>query len=275
MNKNINYNKLDTMLSNYCTRKRQVAFDVSFEHEKEGKRHVGFLPVVASALVVALVFGFVLFNPVQTVNNTDVVPKGFSISASAAQREPVMLENVEVELCPKEEKGLGGDIIFENGCVSLEPVWFNMNGENVETFDYKCENGLLYYVIPELKEEMHGGDSSITQDDYYQKGKELKSIPYKSDTENYIFVSWFSLKLDEEASEYYNTDIAQLGDAQLRNYRTEHLKTQEDFNKYFGDTIAVTAHYKDGTKETAVIEVTVDTWEDGDITYGNYVLQYK
>lgn len=275
MNKKITDNDIDAMLKNYCLRKSQVAFDVELEQTAKNKKNKGLLPVFACALALIFAFGIVLFKPAKTVDIYTVEPKGFSISASAAEREPVVLENVEVELCPKEEKGLGGDIAFENGMVSLEPIWFNMNGEDVETFDYKCENGLLYYVIPELKEEMHNGDRGGTQDDYFQKGKELKSIPYKSDTENYIFVSWFSYRLDEEASEFFGADIAQLADAQLRNYRTEHLKTNEDFSYYFGDTITVTAHYKDGTQETAVIEITVDTWDDGDITYGNYVLKYK
>lgn len=278
MNRNLNDNEFDAMLKNYCKRTRQMAFDVEIESKKSGISYMKWGVFTVPVVAVVLIFSFALlhiFDFGGKVLSSGAIPKGFCVSASAAEREPVVLENIEVELCPKDEKGLGGDITFENGMVSLEPVWFSMNGEDVETFDYKCENGLLYYVIPELKEEMHNGDDSITQDDYYQKGKELKSIPYKSDTENYIFVSWFSLKLDEEASEFFNTDIAQLDDAKIREYRTKHLKTQADFNKYFGDTITVTAHYKDGTSETAVIEITVDTWKDGDITYGNYVLKYK
>lgn len=278
MNRNMNDNEFDAMVKNYCRRSRQTAFDADVKNTKSGVKRMKWGAFVVPAVAFVLVFGFVVlqvFGVSNKIQNSGTTPKGFYISASAAEREPVALENVEVELCPKEEKGLGGDIAFEDGMISLEPIWFNMNGEDVETFDYKCENGLLYYVIPDLKNEMLEGDSTITQDDYYKKSKELKSIPYKSDTENYIFVSWFSLKLDEEASEYFGTDIAQVDDAKLRNYRTEHLKTKEDFNKYFGDTITVTAHYKDGTSETAVIEITVDTWEDGNKTYGNYVLKYK
>lgn len=272
MNKNTDDIKLDTMLKNYCSRKTQVAFDVELEHTTKVKKHIGFVPAIACALVLVLAFSFVIFQPEQT----SATPQGFSISASAAEREAVELENVEVELCSKEEKGLVSDIVFESGMVSLEPIWFNMNGEDVETFDYQCENGLLYYIIPELKEQMlTENDGSITQNDYFKKGKKLESIPYNSDNPNYIFVSWFSYRLDEEAAEFFGTDIAQISDEDMRNYRTEHLQTSDDFNYYFGDTITVTAHYKDGTSETAVIEVTVDMWEDGDKTYGNYVLQYK
>lgn len=279
MNRNLNDNEFDAMMKNYCRRSSQTAFNVEIESEKSGVSRMKWGAFAVPAVAVVLIFSFALLNIFgvsEKIKNTGTTPKGFCISASAAEREPVMLENVEVELCPKEEKGFGGDITFEDGMVSLEPVWFSMNGEDVETFDYKCENGLLYYVIPELKEQMQTDkDGTITQNDYFKKGKELKSIPYKCDTENYIFVSWVPLKLDEEASQYYGTDISQIDDTKLRNYRIEHLKTQEDFSKYFGDTITVTAHYKDGTKETAVIEVTIDAWEDGDITYGNYVLKYK
>ncbi len=276
MNKNINDNKLDTMLSNYCTRKRQIAFDVNLEQEKKSKNYASLFPVIASVLLIAFTFGFVFFQPAKTENSFDVTPKGFTISASAAQREPVVLENVDVELCPKEEKGLYADIVFEDGMISLEPIWFNMNGENVETFDYKCENGELYYIIPELKEQMQTEkDSSITQNDYFQKGKKLEYIPYNSEDPNYIFVSWYSYRLDEEASAFFDTDISEISDEDFRNYRTERLKSAEDFTRYFGDTITVTAHYKDGKSETAVIEITVETREVDGKFYGSYVLKYK
>ena len=276
MNKKINDIELDAMLKNYCKRKRQIALDVNLEQEKKSKNYASLSPVIASVLLIAFAFGFVFFQPAKTRNSFDLAPKGFTISASAAQREPVVLENVEVELCPKEEKGLYADIIFEDGMVSLEPIWFNMNGENVETFDYKCENGELYYIIPELKEQMETEkDSSITQNDYFQKGQKLECIPYNSEDPNYIFVSWYSYRLDEEASAFFDTDISEISDEDFRNYRTERLKSAQDFTRYFGDTITVTAHYKDGKSETALIEITVETREvDGKI-YGNYVLKYK
>lgn len=274
MNKKITDSDLDVMLRNYCTRKSQIAFDVKTEKVKSEKTRSRLMYALTSAFALALVFSVVCAQFTQTSRSTS--PKGFSISASAAEREPVMLQSVNVELCPKEEKGIAGDIVFENGYVSLEPIWFSMSGEDIETFDYKCENGLLYYVIPELKLQMlEDSNSTITQDDYFKKGQELKSIPYNSNDPNYIFVSWFSYRLDEEASEHFDKDIAQIADEDMRNYRTERLKTDEDFSYFFGDTINVTAHYKDGTRETAVIEVTVDTTTDGDKTYGNYVLKYK
>lgn len=279
MNRKITDNDIDVMLKNYCTRKSQIAFDVETEKAKSSKSRSGFMYVMTSIFALALVFGLVCAQSMQTGNSVDthdVSPKGFSISASAAEREAVMLQSVDVQLCPKDEKGLSGDIVFENGMVSLEPIWFSMSGDDVQTFDYKCENGLLYYVIPELKLQMlEDSSSTITQDDYFKKGQELKSIPYNSDDPNYIFVSWFSDRMDVEASEFFNLDIAQIPDEDFRNYRTEHLKTDEDFSYYFGDTITVTAHYKDGTRETAVIEVTVETTTDGDKIYGNYVLKYK
>lgn len=274
MDKKITDSDLDVMLKNYCTRKSQIAFDVKTEKVKSDKVRSRLMYALTSAFALALVFSIVCAQFAQTSNS--VSPKGFSISASAAEREAVMLQSVDVELCPKEEKGIGGDIVFENGYVSIEPIWFSMSGEDIETFDYKCENGLLYYVIPELKLQMlEDSNSTITQDDYFKKGQLLKSIPYNSNDENYIFVSWFSDRLEVEASEFFNMDIAQISDEDFRNYRTERLKTDEDFSYYFGDTITVTAHYKDGTRETAVIEVTVDTTIDGDKIYGNYVLKYK
>ncbi len=278
MNKNIKDNDLDAMLKSYCTRKSQIAFDVELSENKSKEKRSRGLSLATSVVAIMLIFGVVFFQTIKTQNSegtSELTPKGFSISASAAQREPVMLENVEVEFCPKEEKGLGGDINFENGMVSIEPVYFSMNGEDIETFDYKCEKGTLYYVIPELKEQMLTGDDGIKQDDYFQKGKKLMNIPYNSEDENYIFVGWYNVSIDEKAAEFFEKDITQISDEDMRNYRTDNLKTSEDFTNYFGDTITVTAHYKDGTKETAVIEVAVEIRESGDMIFGDYVLKYK
>lgn len=277
MRKKITDKEIDIMLRSYCERKGHVAFDAEFDKKRRKTKRAGFVTVATSVFAVVLIFGLVFSQIVNTsdTSTANTVPRGFSISASAAQREPVTMSNVEVELCPKDEKGLGGDIAFEDGMVSIEPIWFSMSGKEVETFDYKCENGTLYYVIPDLKNEMLEGDDTITQDDYFSIGKELDNIPYNSEDPNYIFVSWYSYRLEEEASQYFNKDISQIEDEDMRNYRKEKLKTDDDFSYYFGDTITVTAHYKDDTKETAVIEVTVDTREDSDVVYGNYVLQYK
>ncbi len=273
MNKKINDKELDSMLSNYCRRDKQLAFEADLSQEKANKKQFKLIPAVAFVLAVIFAFGFIIINPAKS--DTPNVPKGFSVSASASEREAIKLDSVKIELCPKDEKGFGGDIRLENGMVSLEPIWFSMDGEDVETFDYKCENGEMYYVIPDLKTEMLEGNDEITQDDYFKKGKELKQIPYDSKKSNYIFVSWFSMKLDEEAAEYYGKDIAEISDTDMRSFRTEKLKNSDDFTYFFGDTITVTAHYKDGTSETAVIEVTVDTYESNGIINGNYVLKYR
>ncbi|MBQ6626882.1 MAG: hypothetical protein IIX27_06290 [Ruminococcus sp.] len=273
MNKKIDDTQLDSMLRNYCERDRQHAFDVNLSQKKVCKKQFKVIPAVSFVLALIFAFGFIIINPAKS--DTSNVPKGFSVSASASEREAVKLDSVEVELCPKEEKGFGGDITLENGMVSLEPIWFSMSGKDIKTFDYKCENGLLYYVIPDLKNKKLEGNDNITQDDYFKKGKELKQIPYDGEKENYIFVSWFSMKLDEEATKHYSKDIAEISDTDMRSFRTEKLKNSDDFTYYFGDTVTITAYYKDGTQETAVIEISVDTWEDENITYGNYVLKYK
>ena len=280
MNKKILNNNIDIMLKNYCSRKAQIAFDLDLQNSNPMKTKKGFFAVAVSVMAIILVFSLVLVQVINidnttNVNDTSVMPKGFVISASAAEREPVMLQNVEVELCPKDEKGLFADSVCTNGDVAIEPIWFNMSGENVETFDYKCTNGMMYYVIPELKDKMELSNGKIKQDDYFKKGKKLTDIPYDSSNPEYVFVSWYSDKIDKEGMEYLSkAGYRQPYGQELVDYRNEHLKTEEDFNRYFGDTITITAHYKDGTSETAVIEVSLDIREESGIIYGNYVLKY-
>lgn len=277
MNKRLNNNDIDALLRNYCKRERQMAFDVEIEREKLSARHTNY-GAFAVPLAVVLIFSFAFFQIFGTdkvVEDSRKVPKGFSVSASAAEREPVVLENVEVELCPKDEKGLYSDIVFDNGEVSIEPIWFNMSGDNVETFDYKCENGQLQYIIPQLKEEKLDGDSTITQDDYFKKGRQLKNIPYNSENPEYVFAGWFNLSLDDELESHFGWRFfEETCSDEIREYTKELLKTNDDFNNFFSDTVTITVHYKDGTQETAVIEITVDTWEEDGKIYGNYVLEY-
>ncbi len=279
MNRNLNDNEFDAMMKNYCRRTSQTAFDVEIENEKSSVSRMKWGAFAVPAVAVVLIFSFALVNIFglsDKMQNNSKTPKGFCISASAAEREPVMLENVEVMLTPKDKNGLSSDIFFEDGDISLDSIWFNMSGENVETFDYKCEKGSLQYVIPDLKEEMLDGDDSITQDDYFMKGRHLENIPYDAGKSEYIFVGWYNLSIDEELISHFGKNFyEETSWDEIRSYRKELLKTEEDFNRYFSDTITITVHYKDGTSETAVIEITIDTWEDGDKTYGNYVLRYK
>lgn len=273
MNKKIN--DIDTMLANYCKRKKQIAFDFELQNKKPSLLHLGRSAFALPAVAVVLILSFAVLNIFGT-GNSNGTPKGFLISASAAEREPIVLENVELELCPKEEKGLYADIVCDNGDVSVEPIWFNMKGENVKTFDYKCEKGELQYVIPQLKDEMLKGEASITQDDYFKKGKELKNIPYDNKNPEHIFVGWYNLSLDEEVEANFGKNFFdEAFTDEVKSYKKELLKTNEDFNRYFSDNITITAHYEDGTLETAVVEITIETREESGKIYGNYVCKYK
>ena len=275
MNKRINDKDIDTLLTNYCTRKKQIAFDVETENKKYSISNFKRSAFAIPAIAIILIFSFALLTIIGA-QKSPATPKGFFISASAAEREPIVLENVEMELCPKDEKGLYADIVVDNGNVAIEPIWFNMNGENVKTFDYKCEKGELQYVIPNLKDEKLNGDSSITQDDYFRKGKNLNDIPYDNKNPEHIFVSWYNLSVDKEVEDYFgNNFFDEAYTDEIQAYKKELLKTNDDFNRYFSDTITITAHYVDGTSETAEIEITIDTRKEGHKIYGNYICKYK
>ncbi len=275
MNKRINDTDIDTMIANYCKRKKQTAFDFELQNKKTSLLHFCRSALALPAVAIVLILSFAVIHILGT-GNSNGTPKGFLISASAAEREPIVLENLEVELCQKEEKGLYADIVCDNGEVSIEPIWFNMKGENVKNFDYNCEKGQLHYVIPQLKEEMIEGESSITQDDYFKKGKELKNIPYDKNNPEHIFVGWTNFNLDKEVEAHFGKQFFEESFTdEVKAYKKELLKTNEDFNRYFSDTITITAYYEDGTSETAVIEITIDTKEESGKIYGNYVCRYK
>lgn len=280
MNKMISNNDVDIMLKNYCSRRAQIAFDIDKRKSRLIKSRKGYFAVAVSVVAVVLVFSLVLVQVINTdhitnIKDIGVVPKGFVISACAAEREPVTLQSVEVGLYSNEETGIYADIIVDNGMVAMEPIRFNMSGDDIETFDYKCKNGTLCYVIPELKDEMLAGDDTITQNDYFNKGQKLERIPYDSNNPRYIYVSWYNYSLDQEGMDYLKgLGYQEPYGNELTDYRAEHLKTEDDFNRYFGDTINVTAHYKNGTSETAVIEISLDVKEEGGKIYANYVLKY-
>lgn len=283
MNRKIYDEHIDTMLKNYCRRKGQVSFEFNADRLREKSKYKRVIHITVPVIALLLVFGVAIFSAFygnNSTSNQSTPPSGFTISVSASEREPVKLGGVEVMLNREEGVDLP-DITFENGMVSLELIWFDMTGENIDTFDYRCENGLLFYVLPDLKEKKLNGDTSITQDDYFKKGQVLESVPYDSKDPNSIFVSWHPNKLDTEEVEYLKSlgysqpfDAVGISDI-LSEFRSDKLKNSEDFNYYFGDTITITAHYKDGTSETAVVDVSVDIRAEDDKIYGYYVLNYK
>lgn len=292
----------EKMMTNYCSRKRQIAFNVKKEDTKMKKsKKVLICSVTAICLVVVLTVG-IFSNELSQMLFPDSTPVGFVISVGAAETDNgKILNNVKSYLSSADYEEKIPDINVSyyktNGIiVSAEPIWFNLSGDNIETFDFQCDNGQLSYIISDLKEDKNN-DKAITQDDYFKNGNSLKNIPYDSENQKNLQVTWVAGDTyTKEVIDY----VAQFGytqeyyyahlydDAELmklvKDYSQEHLNTSDDFIKYYGGNITVTAHFKDGSTETAVIEVTVDykkieptTTAEYIETYGNgnYMLAYK
>lgn len=296
------------MLRNYCSRKSQIALSARTEEQKmKANKRIFTISATAVCMVAVLsagIFSSRLFNKdkSQAVN----IPSGFSITAYAAENddEPVVLSNIKTELSSEIDDNSYPDIGVDYNerygkLISVEPITFSISGKKLDSIDFSCKSGNLNYIIPELKDKNLSGGNSISQDDYFKKGQKLENIPYKSDDPNYSFVYWYpgdrnTEELNEYLSQngYTSEDIDKLyvtDDALaklIKDFRDGILNTSEDFTEYYGDTITVTAHYKDGTTESADIEVAVSyeqiggtgTPADGTTEkygVGKYVLSYK
>lgn len=295
--------EFDKMMTNYCSRRKQMAFNVKKEDTKMKKsKKVLICSVTAICLVAVLTVG-IFTNELTQGLFPNSTPVSFVVSAKAAETDDAkVLTNVKSYLSSAdyEEKIPDINVSYHktNGItVSVEPIWFSLSGDNIETFDFQCDNGHLSYIIPNSKEEKNNGNTSITQDDYFKQDKSLKNIPYDRENPNNLQVIWVA---DDTYTKEVIDYVAQYGysqeyyhahaydDAELmklvKDYSHEHLNTSEDFSKYYGGNITVTAHFEDGSTETAVLEVTVDYKNIETATTaeyieiygsGNYMLAYK
>lgn len=296
------------MLRNYCSRKSQIALSARTEEQKMKANKRIFTISATAVCMVAILSAGIFSSLLLGKDKSQVVsaPSGFSITAYAAENEdkPVALSNTKTELSSEIDGNSYPDIGVDYNerygkLISVEPITFSISGNKLDSIDFSCKSGNLNYIIPELKDKKLSEDNSISQDDYFKKGQKLENIPYKSNDPDYSFVYWYPGDRDtEELNEYlaqhgyaeedigklYETDdkLAKL----IKDFRDGILNTSEDFTDYYGDTITVTAHYKDGTTESADIEVAVsyeqisgtDTLDDGtteNYGVGKYVLSYK
>ncbi|MCQ4114098.1 MULTISPECIES: hypothetical protein [unclassified Ruminococcus] len=149
--------------------------------------------------------------------------------------------------------GLG----FDN--ISLE-----ISGEDIESFDITSDNGYFNYVNMDAYREYHNNEGTNI-DKYFKKGNSIIDIPFDSENPNNSIVNWYpsSEKLNNEIEEtlglnvedYYNdyeTAKAVSPEIDIR------LQSAEDFTNYFGATIKITVHHKDGTLENGRVCITFD-----------------
>lgn len=235
-------------------------------------------------------------------------PKGFVVKAFAAEvndKEPVIvrkektydsypfditkrLETVQL----KEDGSIFTDDDYDydgelTECqivsFSTQPFYFSVEGDNITSYEISCEKGELSTYIASLKRQMLGGDNSISQDDYFKKGKSL-SVEYDSEKPDYMQTLWnpgnyLDKKILEDTGIDTSTELTYDECKRISEYKEEHLQNSDDYTEYFGDTISITVHYEDGTSEQAQIEISIDYKSYDDIEKGCgagvYVTCYK
>ena len=153
----------------------------------------------------------------------------------------------------------------------------NVSGDNISSIDLSCQDGKFTVVDTEAmaKYKNSGNDGDV--DKYFKKDKEIKGIQYKDGSgndDNAIDISWLPSD-DRFNAEIMKTegmdeiDYTHMDDVVKVSEATDKLlQSAEDYNSYFGDTLTVTVHYKDGTSESADIEVSYDD-------NGGFLVSYK
>lgn len=145
----------------------------------------------------------------------------------------------------------------------LDKITLEISDENIDSFDVSTGNGYFNYLNMDAYREYHNSEGSDT-DKYFKMGTSINDIPYDNENPDNSIVYWFpsSDKLDSEIREitgledvsYEYYENAKIVSSEKENL----LKTAEDFTKYFGGTITITVHYKDGTTETGKINISFD-----------------
>lgn len=246
-----------------------------------------------------------------TQNGTSVnskEPKGFVVKAFAAEIEdsepaivreektadsyPYDITKIFATIQFKEDGTIltGDDFDYEGelyDCqifsLAFEPFYFSVEGDNITSYDISCEKGELITYIPELKTKKSEGDNSISQDDYFKKGKSL-SVQYNSENPECMQAMWYPGEyLDKKILENIgidpSTELTYEECKTVSKYKEEHLTNSDDYTEYLGDNINITVHYADGTSEQAQIEISIDYKDYDEIEKGsgagNYVTCYK
>lgn len=299
------HDELDAMLRSYCQRRGQVSFHFETEESSMNKRTKGFL-IPTAAVCLAAAVGAGIFH--WTSYHTGANPEGFIVKAYAAEASadeaqvthtPTTISNIKTHVTSEAEQYSFPDISFsktDSGVwAGSEGIWFTASGDDLKTLDISCENNSVYYFVSDLKDEQ---DENISVS--FQQGKIIDAIPYDELKNKGLFISWIPTAVDEAFMQFihdkgytdeeykalYEEDIEKMSALAQEFYNGY---TVDDYVKAFSDVVTMTAHYKDGTSETAVIEIGVEVHEytqeelkevngDGDTNYfaaGHYTIQYK
>lgn len=280
----MNDKKLDEMLTTYGSRKAPYTFKVKWE-EKTMTNKRNFRPAVAvvcvACLLMCAVFSGVLFAD-DLFGSDETLPK-FLLSVSAAEEDFVIGEDITIinkdqplvsvsrasmEFHPDGENisegrpvTEGQDVIIKNvTCVSIDTLSFKISGEEVEFFDITAEKGLLDYCDFEVYKNTGEKSEALNSDRTFEELKPFdENDPYRYVVGWYPDLEKFNADLREVTGGVdrttKNPDMNQI-EGLSKGYNAL-LKDVDDLNKYFGDTIKVILHYKDGTTEQVNIKITL------------------
>ena len=238
---------LNGLLSEYMSREPSYTFRVKREEEKVEKRDFKLTKILVCTsivLIVALV-GIGVFSNLPLKNPTDL---GFMITAYAADETADNGKVLGYEVTGLNE--CGPLVSIEEDALHYDRITLSVTGKDVVSYDVKTVHGELNVfdrknrIIPEnaLGAEVYS---------YFAKGSELVDLPpapvnYPEETQLY----WYP------DTDRIMDDIDENGDVFAQQKML--LKSAEDFNRYFADTITVNVTYTDGKEESADIEITFD-----------------
>ena len=164
------------------------------------------------------------------------------------EKSSLISEALDRYLASGESKWNGYDVIKKRD-TSFEFYGINLNidGENILTYDVECESGEVFCY------------SDANYD-------ETINLPFDGEH----FVEWMAdiEKIEKEVFLEIEGGMVTAGTVDRRVEAAEKaLQTAEDYTYYFGDTLTVTAHFKDGTAQRKHIYITLDS-------EGNYIINY-
>ena len=128
--------------------------------------------------------------------------------------------------------------------LKLHYLYFDITGEDISTIDVKSEHGTLDYHDTKfrLKEDNVVDGSEKTE--YFVSGREFVDLPFVQG-ETYLMWRPDADKIRADTSE----DV----------FFSDCLKSAEDYNNYFADTVSLAVKYKDGRQRTINICINFDS----------------
>lgn len=240
---------LSTLLREYMSREPSYTFRFKWEEEKMEKR--SFKPVkIIACLSFVLIFALVGVGVFKGGSGKNPTNLGFMITAYASDETADKGKTLGYKVTGLNQ--CGPLVTVEEEALHFDRITLSITGKDIESYDVKAAFGELTFFDSQNRltsENVFEGEAAYT---YFVKGSELVKLPLASvsnpdETQLYWYPDKDRLMSEvDESREVFSQQKAK-------------LKTAEDFNRYFADTVTVTVTYIDGRTESADIEITFDS----------------